>query len=178
MLHNKYTHKSYFNSFKIKIPRGFNGEVLFEVELGVVIGKTCKFVKEENAFDYVLGYVLSLDMTANFNMKEYPILLIKGFDTSCPLGKFIPKSDIKDPDNVNLTLSVNGVTFQDGNTRDLLFKIPKLISYISEYFTLEYGDLILTGTPANRSTTKHGDLIVASMGDLDRIEFPVVEIGV
>jgi acylpyruvate hydrolase len=146
--------------------------------LGVVIGKTSKFVKEENAMDCVLGYVLSLDMTSCHNMKEYPTLLIKGFDTSCPLGKFIPKTAIKDPNDVNLKLSVNGVEFQNGNTRDLLFKIPKLISYITEFFTLEHGDLILTGTPSGRSTVKHGDVIVASMDDLDKIEFPVIEIGV
>lgn len=99
-------------------------------------------MKESEAMDYVLGYVLSLDMTANFNMKEINTLLIKGFDTSCPLGKFIPKSSIEDPNNVSLKLSVNGIEHQNGNTRDLLFKIPKLISYISEYFTLEHGKLI------------------------------------
>ena len=128
--------------------------------------------------DYVLGYVLSLDMTANLNMKEIPHLIIKGFDTACPLGKFLPKSAVSDPDNLDLKLIVNGVLKQSGNTKDLRFKIPKLISYLSQYFSLEHGDLILTGTPGGRSSVRHGDLIVASMGDLDTITFPVIEIGV
>ena len=144
----------------------------------MVLGKPCKFVKEDEAMDYVLGYVLSLDMTANLNMKEIPHLLIKGFDTSCPLGKFIPKSAVNDPNNLELKLSVNGIEKQNGNTKDLLFKIPKLISYLSQYFCLEHGDLILTGTPSGRSSVRHEDVITASMGDLDQIKFPVIEIGV
>jgi acylpyruvate hydrolase len=114
----------------------------------VVIGKEGKFIQESDAMDHVLGYVLALDMTSRLDMQEYSILLIKGFDTSCPIGPFISKSLINDPDNLDLKLSVNGTVRQHGNTRDLIHKIPFLISYLSQFFSLEYGDLILTGTPS------------------------------
>lgn len=126
--------------------------------------------------NHVLGYVLALDMGKSLEFDKYPILLIKGFDTSCPISSFIPKTKIEDVNNLNLKLSVNGEIRHDGNTRDLIHKIPKLISYLSNYFTLDYGDLILTGTPSGISTVKHGDLIEASLDNLASIKFPVVEI--
>lgn len=141
-----------------------------------MISKHGKFVKEDDAMDYVLGYVLALDMGRCLDMTKYPIYLIKGFDTACPISEFIPKSKVKDENNLSLRLSVNGQIRHDGNTRDLIHKIPKLISYLSNYYTLEYGDLILTGTPGGISTVKHGDLIEASMEDLAQVKFPVIEI--
>lgn len=151
-----------------------------EVELGVVIGKPGKFIKEDQAMDHVLGYVLVLDMTAR-NIQEqlkkqgHPWFLAKGFDTSCPISEFIPKSAVKDVNNLNLKLTVNGVTKQNGNTKDMIFKIPNLMSYISNYFKLDYGDLILTGTPSGVSAVKHGDVIEAQLDDLAKIKFPVIE---
>lgn len=142
----------------------------------MVIGKRAKFVSEENAMDHILGYVLALDMGKSLEFDKYPILLIKGFDTSCPISDFIPKSKIKNVDDLSLKLSVNGEMRHDGNTKDLIHKIPRLISYLSNFFTLDYGDLILTGTPVGISTVKHGDIIEASLEDLANIKFPVVEI--
>ncbi|CAF0709527.1 unnamed protein product [Brachionus calyciflorus] len=159
----------------IQIPKGW-GSIIHEVELGVVIGKTAKFVKEDSAMDYVLGYVLALDMGRCLDLTKYPILLHKGFDTACPISDFIPKSKVKDVNNLSLKLTVNGEIRHDGNTRDLIHGIPKLISYLSSYFTLEYGDLILTGTPIGISTVKHGDLIEASLADLAKVKFPVIEL--
>lgn len=142
----------------------------------MVIGKTTKFVNESSAMDHVLGYVLALDMGRTLELSKYPILLIKGFDTACPISDFIPKSKIKDIDNLSLKLWVNGEIRHDGNTRDLIHKVPKLISYLSNFFTLEHGDLILTGTPVGISTVKHGDMIEATLDDLARVKFPVVEL--
>lgn len=131
--------------------------------------------------DHVAGYVLALDMTARhiqdkLKKQGHPWLLAKGFDTSCPISEFIPKDKIKDFNNVNLQLSVNGVLKQNGNTKDMIFQIPTLISYISKYFKLEYGDLILTGTPSGVSGVKHGDVIEAKLNDLVQIKFPVIEL--
>lgn len=126
--------------------------------------------------DHILGYVLALDMGKSLEFDKYPILLIKGFDTSCPISDFIPKSKIKNVDDLNLKLSVNGEMRHDGNTKDLIHKIPRLISYLSNFFTLDYGDLILTGTPVGISTVKDGDIIEASLEDLANIKFPVIEI--
>ena len=102
--------------------------------------------------DYVGGYALALDMTARDIQDQakklgWPWTFAKGFDTALPISKFIPKEEIPDPDNVHLWLKLDGELKQDGNTQDLIFKIPHLISYISQNMTLEEGDLILTGQP-------------------------------
>ena len=103
----------------------------------------------------------------------YPWALAKGFDTATPVGDFIPKSEISDPDNVQLWLKVDGVTKQDGNTKDMIYKIPHLISFVSQYMTLEAGDLILTGTPEGGSPVKKGQTIVCGLGDKLEMAFPV-----
>ena len=157
-----------FLFLKIKIPVGFS-ELIHEVELGVVIGKDGKYINEENAMEHVMGYVLALDMTAKVPDPEklhYKWLLAKGFDTATPISNFIPKAAVKCEENVSLQLKVNGHLRQDGNTCDMLFKIPQLISYISQFFRLEYGDLLLTGTPLGNLTVKHGDIIEAYMDDI------------
>ncbi|CAF0881831.1 unnamed protein product [Brachionus calyciflorus] len=165
----------------IEIPQGWK-ELHHEVELGVVIGKSGKFIQEEQAMDHVLGYVLVLDMTARniqdqLKKQGHPWFLAKGFDTSCPISNFICKSAVKDVNNLNLQLTVNGVLKQNGNTQDMIFKIPNLLSYISKYFKLEYGDLILTGTPSGVSAVKHGDVIEAKLDDLVQMKYPVIEHG-
>lgn len=147
-----------------------------------MIGKTGKYINEDQAMDHVLGYVLVLDMTARhiqetLKKQGHPWLLAKGFDTSCPISDFVPKSAVKDVNNLSLQLTVNGVVKQNGNTNDMLFKIPTIISNLSKYFKLEHGDLILTGLPSGVSGVKHGDVIEAKLDDLVKIKFPVVEIG-
>lgn len=125
--------------------------------------------------DHILGYVLALDMTASLDITKHEMLLMKGFDTSTPIGEFINKEALPDPHNVSLKLKVNGETRQDGNTRDLVWRIPKMISYLSDCFTLEEGDLILTGTPDGASQVKDGDLIYASLNDTVQVNFKVVQ---
>ena len=146
-----------------------------------MIGEPGKFIKEENAMNHVLGYVLALDMTARdiqemLKKKGHPWLLCKGFDTSCPISDFIPKSKVSDVNNLNLKLTVNGALKQNGNTGDMIYKVPTLIAYISKYFKLNHGDLILTGTPSGVSPVRHGDVIEANLSDLVKIKFPVVEL--
>lgn len=128
--------------------------------------------------DHVGGYVLALDMTArdfqrDASKKGQPWLLAKGFDTSCPISSFIPKENLPDPDDVRLWLKTDGAMKQDGNTKDMIFKIPYLISYISNIVTLEEGDVILTGTPAGVSTVSAGQLITAGLNDLVEMSFTV-----
>lgn len=90
------------------------------------------------------------------------------------MSKFIPKESIADPHDVNLWCKVNGELKQDGNTKDMIFKIPYLISYISQFFTLEPNDVILTGTPAGVSGVKGGDVIQGGLGNLVEFEFKVL----
>lgn len=130
--------------------------------------------------DYVAGYVLALDMTARdfqneAKSKGQPWTMAKCFDTSCPIGEFIPKASLADPGNVQLLCNVNGEKRQDASTKDMIFSVPYLISYISDYFTLEEGDLILTGTPAGVGPVRSGDSIEGQIPGLAKFSFNVVQ---
>ena len=123
----------------------------WEVELAVVIGKKASYVEEEEAMDYVAGYCLHNDVSEREFQLEHGGQWVKGksCDTFAPLGPWLAtKDEIKDVNNLRLWLTVNGEKMQDGNTDDLIFKIPFLVSYISHFMTLLPGDIISTGTPA------------------------------
>jgi 2-keto-4-pentenoate hydratase/2-oxohepta-3-ene-1,7-dioic acid hydratase in catechol pathway len=131
------------------IPRG-SKKTDWEVELAVVIGKKASYVEEENAMDYVVGYVLHNDISEREFQLERQGQWVKGKsnDTFAPLGPWlVTRDEISDSDNLHLWLKLNGKTMQDSNTSDMVFKIPKLVSYISQFMTLLPGDLISTGTP-------------------------------
>ncbi|MDQ7023984.1 MAG: fumarylacetoacetate hydrolase family protein [Anaerolineae bacterium] len=125
-------------------------QVDWEGELCVVIGKRAKFISEDEAYDHIFGYTIANDVSArDLQSSDKQWTRAKGHDTFCPLGPaIVTKDDIPDPHNLRIVTSVNGETMQDGNTKDMIFKIPFLVSYLSQTFTLEAGDLILTGTPS------------------------------
>jgi len=123
----------------------------WEVELAVVIGKRAGYVPEEKAMEYVAGYCVHNDYSEREFQLERGGQWVKGksCDTFAPLGPFIAtKDEIESVDNLRLWLKVNGAIKQDGNTRDFIFGIPFLVSYISQFMTLMPGDIISTGTPA------------------------------
>ncbi len=123
----------------------------WEIELAVVIGKKASYVDETDAMDYIAGYVLHNDLSERTFQLERGGQWVKGksADTFAPLGPFIvTKDEIPDPGNLNLWLKVNGALMQSSNTSDLIFKIPFLVSYISQFMTLLAGDVISTGTPS------------------------------
>jgi len=164
---------------KIEIPLGCE-EIHHEIELGVIINKKCKRVDKDTAMDYVGGYCVALDMTARdfqneAKAKGHPWAMAKMFDTSLPVSPFIPLDSIPDPHNVSLWCKVNGETRQEGNTRDMIFNLPTLISYISQYFTLEEGDIILTGTPSGVGPVKQGDIITGGIPGVIEISFDVIK---
>lgn len=131
------------------IPKG-STKTDWEVELGVVIGKKASYVSKENAMDHVAGYVLHNDYSEREFQLERDGQWVKGksCDTFAPIGPFIAtKDEIKNPHNLDLWLTVNGEMMQKSNTSDLVFDVPHLVSYISEYMTLLPGDIISTGTP-------------------------------
>jgi len=122
----------------------------WEVELAVVIGKKATYVDEANALEYVAGYVLHNDYSERAFQLEHGGQWVKGksADTFAPLGPWlVTKDEISDPNALRLWLNVNGVIRQDSNTSDMIFKVPFLVSYISQYMTLLPGDVISTGTP-------------------------------
>lgn len=123
----------------------------WEVELAVVIGKCAQYVSEETAVSHVAGYALHNDYSERAWQLEGTGQWVKGksADTYAPFGPFLVTPDeIGDVNNLQLWLTVNGELKQDGNTSNLIFKIPKLVSYLSHYMTLLPGDVISTGTPA------------------------------
>ena len=123
----------------------------WEVELAIVIGQKATYIKEAEAYMYIAGYVLHNDYSERTFQLEHGGQWVKGksADTFAPLGPFLAtKDEISDPHKLNLWLKVNGEKVQDGDTSDLIFKIPKLVSYISNYMTLLPGDVISTGTPS------------------------------
>jgi len=132
------------------IPLGAQGEQFdYEVELGVVIGKKCKNVSKEDALDYVLGYCVANDLSCrDLQFKTSQWLIGKSLDSFLPLGKYLVTADeIPDPQNLQLTCTLNGELRQNSNTADMIFSVAEIIEFLSKYMTLEPGDLILTGTP-------------------------------
>ncbi len=122
----------------------------WEVELAIVIGKKASYVELEDADDYIAGYVLHNDVSERaFQIeKEGQWCKGKGCDTFAPLGPFMAtKDEVKDPNNLNLWLEVNGERLQDSSTSDFIFNIQHCVSYISQFMTLLPGDVISTGTP-------------------------------
>jgi 2-keto-4-pentenoate hydratase/2-oxohepta-3-ene-1,7-dioic acid hydratase in catechol pathway len=123
----------------------------WEVELAVVIGKKASYVEEKDALNYVAGYALHNDYSERAFQLERGGQWVKGKsnDTFAPLGPWmVTKDEVKDINNLRLWLTVNGKTMQDGTTANLIFKIPFLVSYLSQFMTLLPGDVISTGTPA------------------------------
>lgn len=123
----------------------------WEVEFGIVVEKKASYVSEADALDYVAGYVLHNDVSE----REYQLERGgtwdkgKGCDTFAPIGPVLTtKEEIPDINNVRLWLKVNGKTYQDGNTKNLIFNVPFIVSYVSQFMTLLPGDVISTGTPA------------------------------
>lgn len=134
----------------ICIPEQLTREVDYEVELGVVIGKTAKNVSEEMALEYVFGYTVLNDVSArDLQFVDKQWVRGKSLDTFCPMGPgIVPASEIADPQNLRVECEVNGTVLQDANTRDMIFSVATLVSRLSHSFTLHAGDIIATGTPS------------------------------
>jgi 2,4-didehydro-3-deoxy-L-rhamnonate hydrolase len=131
------------------IPKG-SQKTDWEVELAVVVGKQASYVPPEQAMEYVVGYCLHNDYSERQFQLERGGQWTKGksCDSFAPLGPFLATAgEINDPHNLRLWLKVNGVARQDSNTSDLIFRIPFIISYVSQFMSLEPGDVVSTGTP-------------------------------
>mgnify|MGYP001043360615 CR=1 FL=1 len=146
---NKWTSAIVGPNDDIEIPRG-SKKTDWEVELGVVIGRPCKYVDENDALDYVAGFCVINDVSE----REWQIERGgqwdkgKGFDTFGPMGPWLATRDeIADPQQLDLWLEVDGHRYQNGNTRTMIFTVAKLVSYLSQCMSLQPGDVISTGTP-------------------------------
>jgi len=146
----------------------------WEVELGVVIGKKATYIEEAEALDYVAGYCLINDYSERAFQIERGGQWVKGksCDTFAPIGPFLAtKDEIADVDNLRLWLKLNGKTMQDGNTSNLIFNVPFIVHYLSQFMTLLPGDIISTGTPAGVGLGQKPEPFYIKPGD-------VLELGI
>jgi len=151
----------------------WSDEVAYEGELAVIIGRICKDVPVERVSEVVLGYTAANDVTArDAQRSDGQWARAKGFDASCPLGPWIDTTF--EPEAAQIITRVNGEVRQDGNTADMVRKIPELISFISSAFTLLPGDVILTGTPAGVGALNHGDRVEVEIAGLGTLGNPVL----
>jgi 5-carboxymethyl-2-hydroxymuconate isomerase len=149
-----------------------SANVQHEVEMTVLIGEGGKNIHLYSALNHVAGYGVGLDMTLRdiqleAKNKGLPWSLAKGFDTAAPLSEFIPTALVGDPRALNIQLHVNGKIRQSSSTNKLIFSIDKIIAYISQFITLERGDVIYTGTPEGVSRVDHGDTLEAVLQHVD-----------
>ena len=158
----------------------------YEAELVAVIGKEGKNISKENAWDHVAGLTVGQDISdraVQFHATPPQFNLGKSFDTFGPIGPILVSPDeFEDPNSLELECSVNGELRQKDNTNDLIFDIPYIISYVSEFITLEPGDLIFTGTPAGVGATqgkllKDGDILSTTISGIGTIENKCVRIS-
>jgi len=151
-------------------------QVQHEAELAVVIGKRGRWIQPEDAMAHVFGYTIANDVTArDLQQTDTQWTRAKGFDTFCPLGPWI-ETDF-DPFDALITCHVSDELRQMASTRDMIFTIPQLITYISSIMTLEPGDLILTGTPSGVGDLTAGGSVSITVEGLGTLSNPVVAEG-
>lgn len=156
----------------------FSNNIHFEGELVIRIKKNGKSIQEKFAHKYIDSYTLGIDFTArdlqsNLKEKGLPWELAKAFDGAAVIGSFLPFEDIEKLNNTTFLIHKNGEQVQEGNIKDMLFSISKIIAFISKYFTLQQGDLIYTGTPAGVGQVAIGDQLT---GTIESKELLSVEI--
>jgi len=156
----------------------YSRECHYEAELALLIGRKGKDIPVERAMEHIAGYGVGIDLTLRdvqdeLKKKGLPWEIAKGFDTACPLSAFVEASSVADPQNLEIRLTVNGKIRQDGNTSMMIHRIPAIISYMSGSFTLDPGDVILTGTPAGVSRIVSGDHLVAEISGVATLRVSV-----
>lgn len=156
----------------IEIPSQ-SSQVEHEGELGIVIGKTCKNLNDkDDPFDFVLGYICLNDVTArDLQRQDVQFTRAKSFDTFCPVSKLIT-TDV-DVSDLRVTTKVNGVLKQGGRTSQMVFSAEFLIKYISQQMTLNFGDIIATGTPSGVSKLNNDDICEVEIEGIGTLKNPV-----
>jgi acylpyruvate hydrolase len=166
----------------IVVPR-ISSQVDYEVELAIIIGRRGKYIAEDETYSYIAGYTVANDVSArDLQFRTTQWTTGKMLDTFGPLGPaLVTRDEVPDPHTLSIKTTLNGQVLQDGNTADMIFRVPFIIKYISEIVTFEPGDVILTGTPAGIGNTrkpqvfmKPGDTITVSIEHLGALTNPVV----
>ena len=166
----------------IVVPR-ISSKIDYEGELAIIIGRRGKYIAEEDALSYVAGYTVGNDVSArDLQFRTSQWTTGKMLDTFCPLGPaLVTRDEVANPNQLAIKTTLNGQVMQDGNTADMIFRVPFIVSYISEIATLEPGDVILTGTPPGICNTrtpqvfmKPGDTITVEIEHVGKLTNPVV----
>ncbi|QOD61275.1 fumarylacetoacetate hydrolase family protein [Polaribacter haliotis] len=163
----------------VKYP-SFTNQLVYEVELVIKIGKKGKDISVENANDYISEIAVGIDYTAkdvlnDYRERKHPWEFAKGFDGAAPISNFKPVSNFPDLNNINFDLKINGEQKQKSSTAFMINNFADIISFISEYMTLEPGDLIFTGTPAaGIGEIQKGDRLQCSIEDELLLDFKMI----
>ncbi len=153
-------------------------ELHHEVELVVLIGKEGRHIPRERVSEFIAGYGVGLDMTlrdlqAEAKKKGLPWTIAKGFDTSAPVSEFAPRESVRDPQDLEMLLDVNGTRRQQCNTGMMIFPIDSIVEFLSSIFTLEPGDLIFTGTPEGVGEVHPGDHLHAELRSVASLDVEI-----
>ncbi len=156
-----------------------SSDVHHEAEVAVMLGSGGTGIPVEHALEHVYGYALALDMTRRDLQGAQkklgrPWEIGKSFERSAPVGPVRPASEIGHPEHGRITLKVNGELRQDGDLDQMIWKVPEMISYLSDYFELAGGDVILSGTPAGVAPVERGDLLEMAVEALGKMTVKVV----
>lgn len=185
LIFTKFTTSIVGDGDQIVIDRAVTARVDWEVELAVVIGSTMRNVEVADALGHVLGYTVANDVSArDVQFADGQWVRGKSFDTFCPIGpRLVPASEIPDPQALGLRTRVNGETVQDSNTGLMVFGVAELLSFCSKSFTLEPGDVLLTGTPwgcgefmSPQRSLHHGDVVEVEVDGIGTLTNHVVDI--
>lgn len=154
----------------------FSEDIQYETEIVVKINRLGKDIAPRYAHRYYSEITVGIDFTArdlqrNCKEKGLPWDIAKAFDNSAPVGRLVDKTEYPDIQNINFRLDLNGKTVQQGNTRDMIFSIDRIIAHISKYFTIKIGDLVFTGTPQGVGPVKIGDHLQAYVEDELLLDF-------
>ena len=149
-----------------------------EAELALLIGREGRNIPLDQVMEHIAGYGVAIDLTlrdvqAELKKKGLPWEIAKGFDTACPLSDFVPAGSVADPQKLQIRLAVNGNVRQDSSTSLMIHAIPAIVSHMSGIFTLEPGDVILTGTPAGVGPLVSGDRVDAEISGVGSLRVSV-----
>ena len=147
--------------------------------MSVLIGEQLADCTEQQAAEAIIGVGVALDLTLRdlqnqFKQKGHPWDKAKGFDGACPASAFVDRSQVADLQDIELRLSINGEVRQESNTSHMITPVLPLITYISRYFTLMPGDIVLTGTPAGVGPLSSGDMLTVELVNVISVETSVV----
>jgi 2-keto-4-pentenoate hydratase/2-oxohepta-3-ene-1,7-dioic acid hydratase in catechol pathway len=156
----------------------FSNELHYETELIIRFSRIGKNIQSKFAYRYFDEIGLGVDFTARDLQRKLkaegkPWEICKAFDNSAVVGDFLPVSEFKDIQNIQFHLDINGITVQQGDSKDMIFPVNELIAYVSRFFTLKIGDILFTGTPAGVGSVHPGDHLEGYIGNRKMFDFYV-----